>query len=198
MINALFSRSVITVPGNFPWTESVLSKDALFIILWSSILRKTITLNLSCSPLPFWDINSRARRRPIRPNPNKITSLGLTWMFVLSINFNFSIMKLLIFSYESFSFIHSKVNFPMSILDAVIFDSAIAFAIAKVSLMFIGFSTKALAYSCRLSISLDLLSINWFLKIVSSIDRSNDKSLVILISSIAAFSSIILAFNSSL
>ena len=68
-------------------------------------------------------------------------------MFVSSINFNFSIIKLLIFSYESFSFIHSKVNFPISILDAAIFDSAIAFAIAKVSFMFIGFSTKALAYS---------------------------------------------------
>ena len=66
-------------------------------------------------------------------------------MFVSSINFNFSIIKLLIFSYESFSFIHSKVNFPISILDAAIFDSAIAFAIAKVSDNVYRFFNKSLS-----------------------------------------------------
>src|SRR5690554_7027571 len=77
MIKDSFSTSIFTEPSKSPWIESKRSKEARFSNDCSSFLsRVTIAFKRNCCPFPILDINSRANKRPIRPNPYKTTSLG--------------------------------------------------------------------------------------------------------------------------
>ena len=70
IIKALFFSSTATVPLKSPWTESILSKEALFsktVLSISPLV--TIARSLIWVPLPALFMSSRANKRPIRPKP---------------------------------------------------------------------------------------------------------------------------------
>src|SRR5690554_7101464 len=93
MIKDSFSTSIFTEPSKSPWIESKRSKEARFSNDCSSFLsRVTIAFKRNCCPFPILDINSRANKRPIRPNPYKTTSFG-TMSVELFASFNLSNTK---------------------------------------------------------------------------------------------------------